>query len=228
MIIAETIRFFKMYPETVFVDVTSHSNNKKYHLLTFSIKTATNRQVVFLRGWLPNQKRFSFRWVFQYGIRALGLDEYFKYTELIMKDGDPQQHNEIKAVMTEYLAQAFDASCGWHLVEQGCNRNCPGKTSVPKEKEKKWEHFLRHVKNWIYSWMKPGYCENEDEYRISSELLFRYISSTSALDAAGGNYDHITRVKEWVRLLVTSEGQFLHYLRKKKRAMHIYSSNGHE
>lgn len=184
MIIAETIRFFKMYPETVFVDVTSHSNNKKYHLLTFSIKTATNRQVVFLRGWLPNQKRFSFRWVFQYGIRALGLDEYFKYTELIMKDGDSQQHNEIKAVMTEYLAQAFDASCGWHLVEQGCNRNCPGKTSVPKEKEKKWEHFLRHVKNWIYSWMKPGYCENEDEYRISSELLFRYISSTSALDAA--------------------------------------------
>jgi len=108
-----------MYPETVFVDVTSHSNNKKYSLLTFSCKSAVNKHVVFLKAWIPNQKRFSFRWVFKYAIESLGLDKYFQYTELFMKDGDPRQHNEIKRAMTEYLQNDADAACGWHIVHQG-------------------------------------------------------------------------------------------------------------
>ena len=225
----ETIRYFKMYPETVFCDITSHSNNKKYHLLTFSCKSAVNKHVVFLKAWIPNQKRFSFRWVFKYAIESLGLDKYFQYTELFMKDGDPQQHNEIKGAMTEYLRNAADAACGWHIVHQGFQKNCPGKKSVGPEHEKKWEQFTDHVKSWIYSWMRPGYCESEEEYKVSKELLFRYIASESALDAAGGNAQHLTRVKEWVRKLVSSHDTlFLHYLRKSKRTFDTFVASGHE
>eukprot|EP00984_Skeletonema_dohrnii_P007341 scaffold2656_cov152-Skeletonema_dohrnii-CCMP3373.AAC.1 len=153
----ENLRYFKMYRETVFVDVTSHSNNKKYHLLTFSCKSGANKQVLFLKAWIPNQRRFSFRWVFKYGIESLGLHHYFKYTELFMKDGDPQQHNEIKIFMGEYLTNAFDGACGWHLVRQGCLRDCPGKNAAGEENADKWDQFLTHVKNWLYSWMRPGY-----------------------------------------------------------------------
>jgi len=225
----ENLRYFKMYPETVFVDVTSHSNNKKYHLLTFSCKSGTNKQVLFLKAWIPNQRRFSFRWVFKYGMESLGLHHYFKYTELIMKDGDPQQHNEIQNFMVEYLTNAFDGACGWHLVRQGCLRDCPGKTAAGKENAEKWEQFLTHVKNWLYSWMRPGYCETEDEYKISKELLFRYISSESALQAAGGHQQLLDTVKRWVQnKVIVSENHFLFYLRKHKRAFHTYCSNGHE
>jgi hypothetical protein len=55
------LRFFLLCPEVLWCDVTSHSNNKGYHLLTFSCRTSLDKQVVFLWVWIPNQRRFSFR-----------------------------------------------------------------------------------------------------------------------------------------------------------------------
>lgn len=83
-----------------------------------------------------------------------------------MKDGDPQQHNEIKRVMASYLKNAADAACGWHIIHQGWKRHCPGIMSVP-DKEK-WRAVGDHIKNWIYSWMRPGYCETEEEFLLHS------------------------------------------------------------
>ena len=62
---------FKLCPEVVWVDVTSHSNNKEFHLLTISCRTSIGKQVVFLWVFIPNQQRFSFRWVFQEAIPTL-------------------------------------------------------------------------------------------------------------------------------------------------------------
>ena len=71
------LRYFKLYPEVVYLDVTSHTNTNLYHLLTFSCRTATSTQVVFLRMWLPNQRRYTFRWVFQYALKALINPTFF-------------------------------------------------------------------------------------------------------------------------------------------------------
>ncbi len=217
-----------MYPETVFVDVTSHSNNKKFHLLTFTCKVGTNKQVVFLKTWIPNQKRSSFRWVFKYAIKSLGLAPYFGYTELLMKDADPQQHNEILNVLSQLLPNAFNSTCAWHVIEQGGNRHLPGKNAAGEENAEKWEYFKRHVKNWLYSWTRAGYCETEDEYLISKELLFRYISSEAALQSAGGRSHLLQTVKDWVRKVITSENLFRFDLRMEKRTFHTYCANGHE
>lgn len=64
-------RIFKLNPEVVTCDITSHSNKNKYHLLTFSVKTSHDKQVIFLWVWIPNQRRYSFRWVFQHAILSL-------------------------------------------------------------------------------------------------------------------------------------------------------------
>ena len=78
----------------------------------------------------------------------------------------------------------------------------------------------------ILFWMRPGYYETEDEYKISKELLFRYISSESALQAAGGHQQLLDTVKRWVQnKVIVSENHFLFYLRKHKRAFHTYCSN---
>ncbi len=47
---------FKLCPEVVWVDATSHSNNKGFHLLTFSCRTSIGKQVVFLWVFIPNQQ----------------------------------------------------------------------------------------------------------------------------------------------------------------------------
>ena len=50
-------RLFKLCPEVIWCDVTSHSNNKGFNLLTFSCRTSVDMQAVFLWIWIPNQQR---------------------------------------------------------------------------------------------------------------------------------------------------------------------------
>jgi hypothetical protein len=49
---------FMLFPEVFHADCTCDTNNTNNHLLTFSCQTSTGKQFVFLRVWLPNQKRF--------------------------------------------------------------------------------------------------------------------------------------------------------------------------
>jgi hypothetical protein len=79
------LRYFKLFPEVIHVDGTSHSTRKKYELITFSVKTSLGQQVVFLRVWLPDQKRYSFRWVFQHVMLSLVPRECFQRTRLVMR-----------------------------------------------------------------------------------------------------------------------------------------------
>ncbi len=94
-IVKPAFRFFKLCPEVVWVDATSHSNNKGFHLLTFSCRTSIGKQVVFLWVFIPNQQQFSFRWVFQDAIPTL-LPKWLRdRVVFVMKDVDAQQRNEI-------------------------------------------------------------------------------------------------------------------------------------
>ena len=43
-----SLRYFFLCPEVLWFDVTSHSNNKGFCLLTFSCRTSLNKQVVFM------------------------------------------------------------------------------------------------------------------------------------------------------------------------------------
>ncbi len=94
-IVKPAFRLFKLCPEVVWLDVTSHSNNKGFHLLTFSSRLSIGKQIVWMWIFIPNQQRFSFRWVFQEAIPTL-LPKWLRdHVLFFMKDGDPQQRNEI-------------------------------------------------------------------------------------------------------------------------------------
>ena len=67
--------------------------------------------------WIPNQQRFSFRWVFQHAIRNL-IPKWFRdRVQFIMKDGDPQQQNEILHALKNGFVNAGEGSCGFHIGE---------------------------------------------------------------------------------------------------------------
>ena len=70
-VVKPAFRLFMLCPEVIWIDVTSHSNNKGFHLLTLSSKTSIGKQVVFMWIFIPNQQSFSFRWVFQEAIPTL-------------------------------------------------------------------------------------------------------------------------------------------------------------
>ena len=108
-------RFFLLCPEVIWCDVTSHSNNKGFSLLTFSCRTSVDRQVVFMWLWIPNEQRLSFRWVFRHAIPALLPEHARRRVRMVMKDGDAQQRNELLEVILSLFPNSREASCGWHI-----------------------------------------------------------------------------------------------------------------
>ena len=112
---SSNILFFLLCPEVIWCDVTSHSNNKGFDLLTFSCRTSVDKQVVFLWIWIPNQQRFSFRWVFQHTIPNLIPKWARDRVAFIMKDGDTQHQNEILPALKTIFSNTIEGGCGFHI-----------------------------------------------------------------------------------------------------------------
>jgi hypothetical protein len=84
-----------------------------------------------------------------------------------MKDGDPQQRNEIQAAMKNIFINASEGTCGFHVVNMGWKKHVPTCTGIFTPLQlKKWSSIVSWIHNWIYSWMNPGNVEDEDEYKI--------------------------------------------------------------
>jgi hypothetical protein len=223
------IRTFMLFPEVFHADCTCDTNNTNNHLLTFSCRSSTGKQVVFLRVWLPNQKRFAFRWVFKFVLTSIFDPRAFRRTRLVMVDGDPQQRSELSKAIMDYMPNAIDGGCGWHIVEQGWKAHGPGKTAVKEKKRDAYNLFKKRVKDWCYSWMTPGGAESEDEYSLSKELLFAYLASPEVLDACDGQQYIIDQVSDFVKNYVIIYDQvFLFYKKKYLRYFNVKTSSAHE
>ena len=202
------IRTFMLFPEVIHGDCTCDSNNTNNHLLTFSCRISSGKQVVFLKVWLPNQKRYSFRWVFKFVLTSLFDPSAFRRTRLVMVDGDPQQKSELSKAILDYMPNAVDGGCGWHIVEQGWKRHGPtmSAVTVASGKRDKFNIFRKCVKDWCYSWMTAGGVESKDEYSVSKQLLFAYLASPDVLDACDGNQHLIHQISEFIRNYVSPVG----------------------
>ena len=128
-------RFFMLCPEVMWFDVTSHSNNKGYCLLTFSCRTSIDKQVVFMWVWIPNEQRYSFRWVFQVALRKLVPQYLRERVKFIMKDGDPQARNELLVSLKSVFPNAKEGDRGWHILHQGMKTHVPGTKCVSNQKK---------------------------------------------------------------------------------------------
>ena len=188
-----------------------------------------NKQVVFMFIWIPNEQRISFRWVFSHAISQLVPAWLRSRVKFIMKDGDPQQRNELLIALQSVFTNAIEGGCGWHIVEQGWKDKVPGEKFISSRNRLKWKNVTQHVKRWIYSWMKPGRVEDEDEYKISKFLLIQFICSKPVLDAADGKMDIVMMILRFLQNNVfVYEHLYLHYLRRHVRHFDISHSCAHE
>ena len=112
----DEIRLFKLFPEVVHLDCTCATNMSKNHLLTFTARTSTLKQFIFLRVWIYNQRRATFRWVFQSVLPNLLPESFLNRINLFMVDGDAQQNAELQACCTAYARNAGIGQCGWHIL----------------------------------------------------------------------------------------------------------------
>ena len=90
-----------------------------------------------------------------------------------MTDGNTQQMSEINGAISKYMPNARLYGCGWHIVHQGWKINGP--TFSHFQNANLVKKLYKTIKTWIYSWMRPGYCETKEEYKLSKTLLLIYV-----------------------------------------------------
>ncbi len=106
---------FMLCLEAIWGDVTFHSNNKGFDLLTFSCQTSVGKQLIFLWIWIPNWKCFSLQWVTSNAIQFLIPLKIRQRVKFITKDGDSQQQNELWRALKEAFPNAIKGGFGWHI-----------------------------------------------------------------------------------------------------------------
>ena len=111
----------------------------------------------------------------------------------------------------------------------GYKKHVPGINSVKTKNQGRWSSVVKKIHQWIYSWMKPGYVEDEMEYKISKFLLMQFICSAPVLIAAEGQTYMIVKILRFLRGYVfDKEHTYLYFLRKLVLTMFTGHSSPHE
>jgi hypothetical protein len=122
--------------------------------------------------FIPNQQRFSFRWVFKEALPKLVPKWLIERVLFFMKDGNPQQCNEILSAMKTVFVNTCEGTCGYHVVHMGWRTNAPSCVNIlSPSKFRIWSIIVKQVQTWLYSWMMSDNVEDDEEYEISKYLL---------------------------------------------------------
>jgi hypothetical protein len=222
------LRYFLLCPEVVTFDVTSHTNKSGFNLLTFSCRTSIDKQVVFCRVWIPNQRRASFRYVFQEALPKILPKHVFKRVMFLICDGDAQQNLELRIAIKMLFPHGIIGGCAFHLFENGWNRHVVH-TSWNKSKKVQWMRLVRGIHTWLHSWTRPGFCLSQEEYEISKYLLLACLTSKCALKMAGNDEYLISSAVKFVKDYVfPNEPLFLFYPRKSVFHLCVATTSAHE
>jgi hypothetical protein len=224
----KVLRYFLLCPEVVTFDVTSHTNKSGFHLLTFSCRTSVDKQVVFCRVWLPDQRRASFRYVFQEALPKILPKHVFVRVCFLICDGDAQQNLELQIAVKQLFPNSIVGGCCFHMFHNGWNRHvCT--INWTNSKKPTWVAFVRRIHSWMYSWTRPGYCQTREEYEISKHLLIECLTSKHALKMAGNHEYLISSAIAFIKGYVfPNEGLYLFYLRKSVFNLCVATTSAHE
>jgi hypothetical protein len=101
---------------------------------------------VWMWIFIPNQQRFDFRWVFKEALSKLDPKWLREPVLFFMKDGDPQQNNEILSAMKSVFVNASEGICGFYVVHMGWRTNVPTCVNLlSPQKLMMWSSIVQQV-----------------------------------------------------------------------------------
>jgi len=183
-------RLFQQFPYVLKIDSTMDTNKENRPLLVVTGCDNDGKSFTVLCAYLPNQRMWTFHWIFQTVIPAL-LGQDTKCTKMIITDGDSQEITQLDNAILWYFPQVFRQRCGWHLITCGWDHHCPARGSASDHINKPFYKICQNVLNWLYSWLESK-VETEVEYKISKALLFQYVTHPDQIAILGNaNCDKI-------------------------------------
>jgi MULE transposase domain len=153
-------RLFRAYPEVLFIDGTHKTNSENRPLIVWGIKDADGKIHVVIRAFVPNERNWLYRWLFQTAVPSLVGRQYCKLVQLVITDGDSQETSQLDSAITSVFTKAKRRRCGWHIVEKGWHRYVSNLGKSPEAKT-----LTTIVKDWIYSSLMKD-VETMEEYEM--------------------------------------------------------------
>ena len=181
-------RLFELFPETLFVDSVEDTNNEGRPLLTMSGCDSNGKMFTFLRAFLPNQRTWSFRWIFLHVLPTMFSKNTIGKIRVIISDGDSQEYQQIDVAIATFCPGIIRIRCGWHVIDRGWMRHGP-KSNHYKDKIA-FKAITSNIRNWMFSWTSST-CETEEEFKISKALFLKYVVSQSVTDALDTNFSEL-------------------------------------
>lgn len=174
---------FKMFSEVLHIDCMADTNEEDHPFLTGTGHDSNGKIFTILRAFLLNEWAWVFRWLFQTMFPLLLGSDYMLRVKVIITDGDSQETSQLDIAISLHFPKVLRVRCGWHVIDRGWARCCPGVCSVAKGSQNEFKSIIQQIKAWLYSWMQP-HCETEDKYKISKALLTAYLHSPGFLQIA--------------------------------------------
>jgi hypothetical protein len=107
-----------------------------------------------VRAFLPIDWARVFRWLFQTVMPTLLGKDYIERVRVIVTDGDSQETSQLDIAIALHFHNVCRGRCGWHVVDRGWIRCCPGVKSASRKSEKAFKVATTHIKNWIIAGCK--------------------------------------------------------------------------
>ena len=224
-VIPHEAHLFRLFPETITVDVVKSTNNQKRPLFTMCGKTTHGKMFTIMRVYLPHEKTWIYRWLFCVAFPRLFGIPTIKMVKAVISDGDSQEIQQLDNAISLFLPHVHRIRCGWHLVYMGWRAHVPALGIQQTSQRKSYQEIQAVLKNWMYSWMKPS-CETKSEYLLSKKLFLMYIY-THCQRESGMVFTNPLLL--WFRnSLEPHEGSYCFWCRKFVRHYAEYTNSIHE
>ena len=113
----------------------------------------------------------------------------------------------------------------YHLVYFGWKKHGVGRRMIRKRNKQPLKYLVKIIHTWVYSFARPGYCEDEGECNLSKKLLYYYAKSDEVFKVLK-NTDNVNRTLEWLRMTVFLwEDHFFHYSKKNFYLLAVYKQS---
>jgi hypothetical protein len=146
----EERRLVSMFPEVLFMDVTSQTNNEKRGLFMVAGKDSHGRGFTATRIFLPSEQKWVFRWIFSHALPFLFSQSVLKRNCVVITDGDSNMYEALNE--QTYQGGLWQGThhflCQWHLLNCGWNKEV--KPHIPTKDDK-----LKDIgkKNWMSNFL---------------------------------------------------------------------------
>jgi hypothetical protein len=164
-VLPDARRRLKAFPEVLGIDGTHETNDEDRPHITISARDSNGKMFIVVRIFVPNERAWLFRWVFQEALPKLLGEAVLSKVKVVITDGDSQEISQLEAAMKTFFLQAIRVRCGWHIIDRGWIANVGKCLGLGRKLRAEEKETMKIIKHWLFSFMKRG-LESKEQYEM--------------------------------------------------------------